>query len=210
MGGHSAHDSPETAGPSLQKHPAGPKPWLILALAVPGLVLLPLAIAASVLGARYRRLAERDILPESSAARAGYLLGATGVLLGMIQVCAFLYLLPVLLHGWKPADQAAAVSTLRRLCAVQSDYRKLTGACAPNLDVLEQRGFISSSFGELRNYRLEMKTSSSGQAFEARAISSERRRPSYFIDQTGVLRWSDGIDVGPDSPAVSAVEEATR
>ncbi len=188
----------------------GPRPWVILALAVPGLVLLPLAIAASILGARYRRRMEHGTLPESRSARLGFVLAAAGILIGMIQVCAFIYLLPTILHEWKPADQAAAISALCRLSAVQCDYKKLTGAYASNLDVLTERGFIDSSFRNFRNYRLEMKGSPSGQAFEARAISSERSRPSYFMDQTGILRWSEGTNVGPDSPPASKMEETTR
>lgn len=201
MAGHSPHGNPDRAGP---------RPWLVLALAIPGLVLLPFAIAASILGGRYRRQVERGMLPESSTARTGYLLGATGVLLGIIQVCAFLYLLPAILHGWEPADEVTAISKLRRLHVVQSDYRKLTGVYAPSLDVLEKRGFIDPTFRMLQNYRLEMKAANSGRAYEARVISSEQGKPSYFIDQAGILRGSAGARVGPDSPPVEEAPETTR
>jgi hypothetical protein len=172
---------------------------------VPGLILLPLAIAASVLGTRYRRRAERGTLPESRTAQAGLVLGAAGILLGMIQVCALLYLLPVLIHGWKPeADQAHAASVLRKLHQIQGDYKHLTGSYAATPEMLRQRGFIKSGFTNNQSYRFEMNISDEGGVFEVRAIPFEPGRPCYYIDRTGILRTSEGPEVGPDSPPAGA------
>jgi len=200
--------SPEKS--SENRAVAGPRPWLILTLAVPGLILLPFAIAASILGVRYRRLVERDTIPESPAARIGMILGAAGILLGMIQVCAFIYLLPYLVTTVEPAlDAQAAFSALQKIHAIQSDYKQLTGAYASNLEMLEKRGFIDSSFRNLRNYRLEL-ISSRVNGFEGRAIALEPGDLSFYIDQTGIIRSSAGADVGPDSNVMRRIQETTR
>jgi hypothetical protein len=184
---------------------SGPKPWFILALSIPGLLLLPFAIAASILGARYRRRVERGSLQQNRMAQVGLVLGASGILLGMIQLCAFIYLLPVIMHGWKPeADEAHAVHVLRELRQIQEDYKRLTGSYAATTEMLKQRGFIKSGFTDNESYRFEIKISEKDGVFGLRAIPFESGRPCYYIDQTDVLRRSEGPEVGPESSPVGA------
>jgi hypothetical protein len=86
----------------------------------------------------------------------------------------------------------------------------LTSSYAPTLEVLDKRGFLTADFSRLPGYRLEMDASKHEGGFEARAISLEPDRPSYYVDQTGLVRKSRGADVGPDSPPVEEAQEANR
>lgn len=187
------------------------RPALVLVLALAGLFLLPLAFVAVVLATRQRKRLEREKLPEDKVVRLGLVLGMTGILLGIIQVCAFLYLLPSILYAPKlPANEAAAISALRKLCQVQTNYRKLTGKYAPSLKLLRERGFIDSDFKELQDYRLELNVSEDLDSYEARAVPLKPGQKHFFVDPTGVLRHSDGADAGPHSPAIGNSPEATH
>ena len=181
----------------------GVHPVVTLALAIVGLFLLPFALAAVIVATRQRRRLERRKQPESKAVRIGLVLGMTGLLLGMIQVCAFIYLLPVILYAPGPSsDEAGAIDALRELHRVQSNYRQLTGRYAPSLDVLVERGFIGSDFKEHKNYRLELVVGEDLDSFEARAAGLKPGLRHFYIDQTGVVRHSKNTVVGPQSPAI--------
>jgi hypothetical protein len=174
---------------------------------VPGLVILPLAIVAVVLGARYRRNVERGNLPDSRLARLGYVFGGAGILVGAIQVCAFLYLLPVLLSpAAAKANEAAAISALRDIQDAQSRHMRLTGGYAESLEVLYKRGFLNPVHEESFRYHIEMTVSRDFKEFEVRAhplkpeVSGDRH---FFINHSGILRGSGSPEINRNSPPVT-------
>ncbi len=199
---------------SSGKHPrtvpprAGPV--LILALAVVGLVFFPLAVFAVVFATRHRKRLEAAGLPESRIARLGLVLAVAGILAGLIQLLALVYLLPTLLSPGIEDSEKAAISALRELCRVQSNHRQLTGKYAPGLKLLRERGFLDSNFKELQAYRLELTVSENLDNYQARAIPRKPGLRHFFIDQTGVLRRSDSADIGPHSPAVDVSLQPTH
>jgi len=114
-------------------------------------------------------------------------------------------------HGWKPeADEAFVVHVLRELRQIQEDYKRLTGSYATTLEMLEQRGFTKSGLTNNQSYRLELKATKAGKAFEVRAIPLEPGRPYYYIDQSDILRKSKGPEIGRNSPPVAKAKETTR
>lgn len=201
LGGDNVCRKCESSGLRSPKRPA---PALILALSIPGLLLPPFAVAAALLGARYRKRVERGTVPDSRVARLGFILGAAGVLVAIIETAALLYLLPVMLGPDISENEASAVAALRDICHAQSDHMRLTGSYAKNLELLRERGFLG-----LKNqagYHFEMMVSRDAREFEVRAHPIEPGVTGvrhFYIDQSGVLRWSKSVDVGRTSPPVA-------
>lgn len=197
----------DTPAPA-RAHSASGRPVLILALSIPGLLFFPLAIAAAVLGARYRRKVERGDAPESVAARAGFVLGAAGVFVGMVQVCAFVYLLPALFGPGAEEYEDAAMAALRDIQVAQANHFRLTGEYAPTVEVLLKRGFLDTDPRLPGGYRIEMCLPEGRREFEVRASPIMPGAPGmrhFYIDHSGVLRWSNEPGVGRHSPALNAV-----
>jgi hypothetical protein len=179
------------------------RPWLILALAVPGLIFLPLAIAATVLASRYRRGFEAGRLPESRAARLGLILGGAGIITGSINFFALLYLLPVLMGPSIAENEAEAMSTLLDIYHVQSNHFRLTGNYAGSFAVLAERGFVSVK--DHASYRFELTVPQIVKEFECRAHPIKpgiSGRQHFYIDHSGVLRESSSPEVSRESPRV--------
>ena len=187
--------------------PSGVRPALILALAIPGLIFLPLAIAAAVLGARYRRNVESGVFIDSKTASLGFVLGGAGVIVGVLQLFALVYLLPAILNpSTVEANEAAAVSALSSIEDAQSRHLRLTGGYAESIGLLRERGFLQNDFKERSGYRFEMTASDDFKQFEARACPVKpgiSGRRYFFIDHRGLLRASERPGVDGSSPVVS-------
>ncbi len=197
----------ERAGPPTdRKYKHRGSPTLILCLAVPGLVFFPLAIAAAIMGARYRAKVERGELPQSRAAQLGFLLGVARTLVSIIDIAILLYLLPVLLTPAISEYEDAAMAELRDICSAQSRHFKLTGSYAQSIELLHERGFLEPNPRQPRGYRFELSVHQDVKEFSARAhpeIPGTTGRRHFYIDHSGVLRHSDSPQVNCNSAPVN-------
>ena len=180
-------------------------PKLSFMLSLPGLVFPPLALAALVLGAKYRARSQRGEAPKNTQAEIGFVIGMAGTLAGAIELFIMLYLLPTFTAPTVSQCERAAMMELRMICDAQLRYRRLTGSYAESLELLRQRGFLEKAQGPL-GYRFEMRVSRNPNHFSVWAHPVEWATMGgrhFYIDRTGVLRLSDSPDVGPDSEPVS-------
>ena len=179
------------------------RPRLILALAIPGLIFLPLAIIATVMASRYRRDSEVGRLPQSRVARLGLVLGGAGIITGSINLFAIVYLLPVLIGPSIGVNEAEAMSTLLDIYHAQSNHIRLTGNYAASFAVLDERGFVSVK--DHAGYRFELVVPQIVKEFECRAHPLKpglSGRMHFYIDHSGVLRESRSPEVNRESARV--------
>ncbi len=196
-----------------------------LILGIVSILLMPLAGPFAV----WLGLSERKAIREGRSSPAGDGMALAGVITGIVGcvfllgacACGLFYVLlvvGVVTAGGIAAGQIANAMdsppvVLRRIHTAQMLFlaedldRDGAKDYARSLDELEATGAFQdgADLPQAAGYRLVIEGGAEG--YTARMTSTRSRRgPSYFIDQTGVLRSNQGGDpAGPDSPVAEDI-----
>ncbi len=124
--------------------------------------------------------------------------------------------IPSLASARKSANESSAISSMRSLTSVMTQYRTRFGVFAPGLGALQASGYLSGfepdGTGFFKSGYLFKRRSPPNLewAFDARAkkpgTTGDR---NFWVDSTGVIRWQPNAPAGPfsallDSDAVAA------
>jgi len=181
------------------------RPALILALSIPGLIFLPFAIAALVIGIRHQKRFDKGLEPDSKSARTGLILGGAGIIIGLMQLIAFIYLLPALLQPDIADYEKRTIEALEEIYDAQSRHFRLTGEYADEIETLRKRDFIQAKDEMFLGYRIELIVPEDVREFEVRAHPLKKNvtgNRHFYVDQTGKVRWAVTPDVGKQSQLV--------
>jgi len=102
--------------------------------------------------------------------------------------------IPNLLSAKKSANEGAAISNLRTLATCEAQYQNTYGVYI-GLSGLQSAGLIDEKLasGTKQGYNYTYSTSDAGQftfAFNANPASSSTGNRYFYVDQTGVIRYS--------------------
>lgn len=133
-----------------------------------------------------------------SRARRLFLKGA--VIAAVALVIGTCIVLPEFVVSVKGATVgASAISSLRTISSAQAQYITRFDTYA-TLEKLADEGLVDRRHktDEMPGYRYKLKILAE-DSYEVRAIPLNRGELSFYMDQTGAIRYSETSEVGPDS-----------
>ena len=111
--------------------------------------------------------------------------------------------IPSLAHAKKVGNEASAISALRSISTVNTQYRTRFGDFSDSLADLEAAGYLGFSEATPKaGYAFVYGRTGNAWTCSASPVTfGQEGDRSFFIDQSGVIRFADGVPaVGADPP----------
>ena len=174
---------------------------LTLVMGILGFFCLPLGIVAIILWANHRSKVKRGLAQPDGAATAGMVLGFVSVVINIIAIIAFVV---IWMSMWGMMYESMTAAQLMQIHEAQQRHMQLNGRYAYQLSELSSHGVQDmGQFSSFIGYDFDLTsdgTTWSCVASPARTGDGDNRMRHFYVDQEGVIRVSDTVDIGPESP----------
>ena len=129
--------------------------------------------------------------------REGFTLIELMIVVAIIAVIAAIAI-PSLLNARKSANETKAIATLRSISTSQEQYKTRFGSYASDIADLEATGYLDIAFDAYAPIGYAFTTST--WAFDIGPTTPDDGHRFFFVDQSGVIRFTEGAPASALSP----------